>query len=290
MVLAWPCASASATASAAPDAGRHLGGRPAREHRGERGGRSGTNGRDIDPGQRRRQQADIGEHRIAPADVRIVIEHRHAIGREQPAQAVALARGRLADGDKAFADLPRQAGGAHRVERRDGLHQRLAGAARFRDRHEARGGERRAGKQQRVAVGIEIVHEVQARPVGQGPDARHRMAAELRQGLPAEARAAGAEKHHVGGALGEALAGGADPGEVVAFLRETQQRQLAVGVAAFQPVERAGRARERVVVCLCVEAVRTDALRAGAVDRLNERHGGRRKQLRRPCGRCLPDP
>jgi hypothetical protein len=34
----------------------------------------------------------------------------------------------------------------------------------------------------------------------------------------------------------------------------------------------------------------TDALRAGAVDRLNEKQSGLRKQQRRPCGRRLPNP
>ncbi len=95
-------------------------------------------------------------------------------------------------------------GVAHGRQRGDGLHQRLAGAAGFRDRDEARGRERQACEQRAVGVGIEIVHEMQARPLAQQPDARHAVAGELRQRLAAEARPAGAEDHDVARAVGQA--------------------------------------------------------------------------------------
>ena len=90
-----------------------------------------------------------------------------------------------------------------RGERGGGLHQRLAGAAGLGDRDEARGRERQPLQQRAVGVGIEIVHEMQARAVAQRADALDGVAGELRQRLPAEARSAGAEDDHVGGAVAE---------------------------------------------------------------------------------------
>ena len=82
-------------------------------------------------------------------------------------------------------------------ERRDRLHQRLAGAARFRHRDEARRGERQAREQRGVGPGVEIVHEMQARAGAQRADAGDAAAGELRHRLAAEARSAGAEKDDV---------------------------------------------------------------------------------------------
>ena len=58
-------------------------------------------------------------------------------------------------------------------------------------------------EQRAEGVGVEIVHEVQARTVAQRADARHAMAGKLRQRLAAEARSAGAENDDVGRARGE---------------------------------------------------------------------------------------
>ena len=69
-------------------------------------------------------------------------------------------------------------------------------------------------------VGIEIVHEMQARRRTQRADARHRVTGELRQRLAAEAGAAGAEDHDVGGVLGESLAGVADRRQIVTGFRQ----------------------------------------------------------------------
>ena len=63
--------------------------------------------------------------------------------------------------------------------------------------------QRQPFQQRAVAVGIEIVHEMDARRIAQGADAGHGVAGKLRQGLAAEARAAGAEKDHVGGAVAQ---------------------------------------------------------------------------------------
>ena len=97
----------------------------------------------------------------------------------------------------------RKPGRLHRGERGGGLHQGLAGAAGFRDRDKARGRERQPLQQRAVGLGIEIVHEMQARAVAQRADARHRVAGKLRQRLAAEARSAGAEEHDVGRAVAQ---------------------------------------------------------------------------------------
>ena len=74
-----------------------------------------------------------------------------------------------------------------RIKRGDGLHQRFAGAAGFRHRDEAAGPERQPVEQRAVAVGVEVVHEMDARRIAQGAHARHGVAGKLRQGLAAEA-------------------------------------------------------------------------------------------------------
>ena len=74
------------------------------------------------------------------------------------------------------------------------------------------------------------------------------MAGELRQRLAAEARAAGAEKHHVGRARRAAARRGlrmAARSSRCAGSRSSGS--VAVGVARAQPVERALAARQRVV-------------------------------------------
>ena len=67
-----------------------------------------------------------------------------------------------------------------------------------------------------------------------GADAGHGVARELRQRLAAEARAAGAEEDHVGRAVAQQRRVAEDGGDVVALLRQPQQRQRAVGVACAQ--------------------------------------------------------
>jgi hypothetical protein len=79
-----------------------------------------------------------------------------------------------------------------------------------------------------------------ARVLGEAPGPRHGIVAQLRQGLAAEARAAGAEEDHVGRLAREARGGVADGGQVVARARHVQEGQAAASVVLAQ-------ARERVV-------------------------------------------
>ena len=108
----------------------------------------------------------------------------------------------------------------------DGLHQRLGGAAGLRDRDEAR---RRAAAAapaaRRSSAGSRLSRKCRRGGSRKRADARHGVAGELRQRLPAEARAAGAEEHHVGGALAQQPCVAEDRGDVVAPLRQAQQRQ-----------------------------------------------------------------
>ena len=69
-------------------------------------------------------------------------------------------------------------------------------------------------------------------------DAGHGVAGKLRQRLPAEARAAGAEEDHVAGAVTQQRGVAEDGGDVVALFRQAQQRQRAVGVARAKPGQR----------------------------------------------------
>jgi hypothetical protein len=155
--------SASATASGA-DRGRHVGRRGLVQHGGERRGGTFADGGDIEPGHGRRQQPDIGEHREAAADAGIVVEQRDVVAGQQLAQAGALvALDGLAQAQHQLRQARRKASLLQGSEHGDGLHQRLAGAARFRDGDEARGGERQPFQQRAEGCRVEVVHEVQAR-------------------------------------------------------------------------------------------------------------------------------
>ena len=68
--------------------------------------------------------------------------------------------------------------------------------------------------------------------LAQRAERRHGVAGKLRQRLAAEARAAGAEPHHVGGVLLEQPRIAEDRRDVVALFRQAKQRQRAVGVTA----------------------------------------------------------
>jgi len=125
---------------------------------------AGADRRDVEAECRSRQQPHIGEHRIASAHTRIVLQHGDAEFVEQHAQPRALAAlGGLGDAEEQIGDTGREARVAHGRERGRGLHQGLAGAAGLRDRDEARGRQRQLGEQRGVALGIEIIHEMQVR-------------------------------------------------------------------------------------------------------------------------------
>ena len=85
---------------------------------------------------------------------------------------------------------------------------------------------------------VEIVEEVHARVLGEAPGARHGVVAQLRQGLPAEARAAGAEEDDVGRLAREPRRRGADGAEIVARARHVQERQPAARVVLAQARQR----------------------------------------------------
>ena len=222
------------------DGGRHLRRRLLCQHRRQRKAGAFAHRRDVEAQHRRRQQTDIGERRIAPADAGIVIEHRHAIFAEQIAQAIRLAGlGRLADPQEDIRNARLQSLALDRRQGRDGLHQRFRGAAGFGDRDKARGRVRQPGKQRSEAVGVEIVDEMQLRRRAQCADARHGEARKLRQGLPAEAGAAGAEDNDVGCPVRELARGIPDRLQIAVRFRQAQQRQTAVGMAGAQPIKRA---------------------------------------------------
>ena len=138
------------------------------------------------------------------------------------------------------------AGAADGVERGHRLHQRLAGAAGLRDRDEARRLQRQHVEQEAECVGIEIVHEMQARKAAQRADAGHVVAGELDQRLAAEARSAGAEDNDVGGVLRQPLGGVGDGCEVVLARRQPQQGKAAILVALAQLLERSFAALQHV--------------------------------------------
>jgi hypothetical protein len=83
---------------------------------------------DVEPADRGGEQADVGQHREAPADPRIVIHHLDLMGRKHVAEPVGLA-GFCRFGDAKEMRVRIELGGFHNVECGDGLHQRLAGAA-----------------------------------------------------------------------------------------------------------------------------------------------------------------
>ena len=85
------CCAASATASAAPTAaGTSAGGLPASTGASASAAPCADRA-DVEPADRRRQQADIGQHREAAADAGIVIHHADLMRGKQVAQAVGLA-------------------------------------------------------------------------------------------------------------------------------------------------------------------------------------------------------
>ncbi len=114
---------------------------------------------------------------------------------------------------------------------------------------------------------------MQTRRSAQCADAGNRVAGQLRQRLPAQAGAAGAEQHDVAGAFRDPAGGVADAGEVVPAFRQAQQRQTAVGMTRAQGFERGAGAAERIVQRLVGNAVRPDVFFKRTVDGLDDGHG-----------------
>jgi len=110
--------------------------------------------------------------------------------------------------------------GTEPFEAGEHLHQRLRRAARFGNDDEAGLARLQRGEQRGEGVGVDIVHEMEARAL-----AGYR---QLGQRLAAQARAAGAEHDDVlqaPQARGDRL----QRGEIVAPRRQRQQRQAAIG-------------------------------------------------------------
>ncbi len=120
--------------------------------------------RDIEAENSGGQKAHIGQNRKAAADAGVMIEEAHALRFEKIAQTVLAARdARLGEPEDHLGGTGPQAGFLERAQDRDGLHQGLAGAARFGDRHEPRGGQRQPVQDVVEGDGVEIVEEMHAR-------------------------------------------------------------------------------------------------------------------------------
>ncbi len=131
---------------------------------------------------------------------------------------------------------------------------------------------------------IEIVQKMQPRPIAQQAQAGHSVAAQLRQRLSAKARSASAEKHDVARVLAQAFCGLRHLIEVGGFLRQSQQRQLAVGMTRAQPVEGAGGICQGRIEALSGNSA-TDAVRKRKIDGLDKRHASLRKMATLPVQR-----
>jgi hypothetical protein len=115
---------------------------------------------------------------------------------------------------------------------------------------------------------------VQARAVTQCAETRHSATGELRHGLAADARPAGAEKDDVFGTVDQPLRGVPDGGEIIGFLGQPQQRQRTVRMARPDPGQRIYAARQGVGKGRRGHTVAADMLLAGIIDRLQDGHGG----------------
>jgi hypothetical protein len=96
----------------------------------------------------------------------------------------------------------------------------------------------------------------------------------LRQGLSSEARPAGAENHNVGCPLCKLTRSIAYRVQIVARFRKAQQRQTVVAMTRTQPLERTFCPPQHGFEGGPANAVRPDALFAGAIDCLVKTHAG----------------
>ena len=113
---------------------------------------------------------------------------------------------------------------------------------------------------------------MQARRRPQRSDPRHREARKLRQGLPAEAGAAGAKYDDIARAIGQLTCRVPDHLQIATGFRQPQQRQTVVGVTGAQPFQRAFRARQRGLQRIRFDAVQADVFLARTVDGLKDAH------------------
>ena len=165
-----------------------------------------------------RQEADIGQDRIAPADAGVMVEKGDALGLEEVAQAVPGGPSRRGS------DRPRKSSPAR--ARKPALSSAestaiacirvCAGAAGFRDRDEARGNKRQGARGgRRRSEGRGCRGNAPRGASAKRPRPGTGVVRELRQRLAAEARSAGAEEDDVVAPSRSRAAGGADRVEVV---------------------------------------------------------------------------
>ena len=114
--------------------------------------------------------------------------------------------------------------------------------------------------------------------------APHADVSKLRQRLPAEAGAAGAEHDHIGRAVAQPGGSLLDLAEIGRFRRQTQQRQAFVRMRLAQPVERALAAAQHIVERGFRHAMRADRLGSRVFDVLLKRHPG----ILPRCGKKVP--
>ena len=89
-----PRSRARPTAIAAPTAGAKSRGDFGGHQRGNHVASARANGPGVEATRHRRQQADVGEGRVAPANAGVMVEDGDAVCIKQRAQAVGLARDR----------------------------------------------------------------------------------------------------------------------------------------------------------------------------------------------------
>jgi hypothetical protein len=232
-----------------------------------------ADGRDVEAEHGGGQQPHVGEHRIAPADARMVFEEAHALGLQEIAQGVpAPGLAGLGQAEEQVLGQRLQARLLQGGEHGDGLHQGLARAAGLGDRHVARRGMGQLVQDPVEGGGVEIVEEVDPRALGEAARARHRVVPELRQGLPAEARPAGAEEHHVGGVLAQPGGGLPHGRKVVGGAGHVQQGQPARGVVLGKPLHGLADLAQGGLERRLLQAALPDAGGEGEIDRLLKGH------------------
>ncbi len=123
---------------------------------------------------------------------------------------------------------------------------------------------------------VEVVEEVDAGALGEAPGPRNRVILELRQGLAAEARTAGAEEHHVGGTVAQPGGRLAHILQVIGRARHVQQRQPPRGIVLGEPLHGTADDRQGRVERGLRDPVAPDIGREGEVDRLLQGHGALR--------------
>lgn len=183
----------------------------------------------VEAGGERRQQSARGQRRVAPGNVRVVVEDHAAVALGKAAQG---RLGGLGDYREALAGAVAQG-----LQHHQGLGQGLGRGARLGNGDEAAAPGIEAIEQRLEAHRVDVVGEVEpgaGGAVGQGA-----------QRAAAEARAAGAEHHHVVERLAQAPTGGLDGRQVVLAPRHVEHGQAARRALGAQIIEHLAGLAER---------------------------------------------